>query len=190
MSVSKHVAQAYTFSSLEKTVTPFHTIFFLRLRAFSMVLEATLRRLESLFMSRESLTLSPTMAEVMIWRARMRSILSVPFRGRKRFGRFHEHDSARKAFYTINIHHIDAVNRLNTFFAEWTEILHDVIEDIFAHDGILGQRGRRKQTLVLQLITNVFLVKNALHNVDQLIPILRPCEKDSKIWQWTWIKSP
>ena len=43
-----------------------------------MVLEATLRRLESLFMSRESLTLSPTMAEVMICRARIRSILSVP----------------------------------------------------------------------------------------------------------------
>ena len=54
------------------------TIFFLRLRAFSMVLEATLRRLESLFMSRESLTLSPTMADVIICRARIRSILSVP----------------------------------------------------------------------------------------------------------------
>ena len=25
-----------------------------------------------------------------------------------------------------------------TFFAEGTEILHDIIKDIFAHDGILG----------------------------------------------------
>ena len=61
---------------------------------------------------------------------------------------------------------------LHTFFAESGEVIMDVVEDVFSHDGILLKRRRRQQSGVFEMRANVFLVNYAFNDVDQLVPRL------------------